>query len=60
MIWEDEEAVRCQVLWQWQCKRTKPGAGRRKDRERPSDKGQTGHSKGFWDDDNTEAGPRCY
>ena len=36
------------------CKRTKPGGGGRKDREQASRGRQTGHSKGFWDDDETE------
>jgi len=36
------------------CKRTEPGGGERKDREHASRSRQTGHSKGFWDDDETE------
>jgi len=36
------------------CKRKEPGGGRRKDREQASRSRQTGHSKGFWDDDETE------
>jgi len=36
------------------CKRTEPGGGERKDREQASRSRQTGHSKGFWDDDETE------
>jgi len=36
------------------CKRTEPGGGERKDREQASCSRQTGHSKGFWDDDETE------
>jgi len=34
-----------------QCQWTEPGGERRKDCERASHKGQTGHSKGFWDDE---------
>jgi len=36
------------------CKRTEPGGGERKDREQASRSRQTGHSKDFWDDDETE------
>ena len=36
------------------CKRTEPGAGEMKDREQASCSRQTGQSKGFWDDDETE------
>jgi len=36
------------------CKRTEPGGGERKDREQASRSRQTGHSKGFLDDDDTE------
>jgi len=36
------------------CKRKEPGGGERKDREQASCSQQTGHSKGFWDDDETE------
>jgi len=32
---------------------TEPGEGRRKDHEQASHSQQTGHSKGFWDDDKT-------
>jgi len=39
------------------CQRTEPGGGRRKDRERASHNRQTGHSKGFWDDDETRTRP---
>jgi len=35
------------------CQRTEPGGGRRKDSERGSPSRQTGHSKGFWDDEET-------
>ena len=38
------------VLYQ----RTEPGGGGRKDSERASHNRQTGHSKGFWDDNETE------
>jgi len=34
--------------------RTEPGEGERKDRERGRHNQQTAHSKGFWDDDETE------
>jgi len=37
-----------------QFKRTEPGEGERKDGEQASRSGQAGHSKGFWDDDETE------
>jgi len=37
-----------------QCQRTEPGGGRRKDPEQASHNRQTGHSKGFWDNDETE------
>jgi len=37
-----------------QYQRTKQGEGGRKDRERASQNRQTGNSKGFWDDDETE------
>jgi len=37
-----------------QGKRTEPGGGERKDREQASRCRQTGHSKGFWEDDETE------
>jgi len=36
------------------CKRTEPGGGERKDCEQVSGSRQTGHRKGFWDDDETE------
>ena len=36
------------------CKWTEPGEGERKDRAQASRSQQTGHSKGFWDDDETE------
>ena len=36
------------------CKRTEPGGEWRKDWEHASHSRQTGHSKGFWDDDETE------
>ena len=36
------------------CKWIEPGRGERKDREQASRSRQTGHSKGFWDDDETE------
>ena len=36
------------------CKRTEPGGGERKDREQATHSRRTGHSKGFWDDDQTE------
>ena len=36
------------------CKRKEPGGGERKDREQASRSRQTGHSKGFWDDDETK------
>jgi len=36
------------------CKRTEPGGGERKDCEQASRSGQTGQSKGFGDDDETE------
>jgi len=36
------------------CKRTEPGEGERKNCEQASRIRQTGHSKGFWDDDETE------
>jgi len=36
------------------CKRTEPGGGERKDCEQASRSRQTGHSKGFWDDNETE------
>jgi len=36
------------------CKRTEPGGGERKDRGQASRSRQTGDSKGFWDDDETE------
>jgi len=36
------------------CKHTEPGGGERKDREQASRSRQTGHSQGFWDDDETE------
>jgi len=36
------------------CKRTEAGGGERKDREQASRSRQMGHSKGFWDDDETE------
>ena len=36
------------------CKRTEPGGGERKDSEQASRSRQTGHSKGFCDDDETE------
>jgi len=39
-----------------QCKRTELGGGRRKDGEQASYNRQTGHHKGFWEDDETEAG----
>jgi len=42
------------ALW---CQRTEPGGGRRKDRERASHNRQMGHSKGFWDDDDTRTRP---
>jgi len=35
------------------CKWTEPGGGERQDREQASGSRQTGHSKGFWDDDET-------
>jgi len=34
-------------------KQTEPGEGGKQDREQASDNGQTGHSKGFWDNDET-------
>jgi len=37
-----------------QYKRTEQGGGGRKDHEQASGSRQTGHSKGFWDDDETE------
>jgi len=36
------------------CQRTGPGGGWRKDLERASHNQLTGHSKGFWDDSETE------
>jgi len=36
------------------CKRRETGGGERKDREQASRSRQTGHSKGFWDDNETE------
>jgi len=36
------------------CKRTEPGGGGRKYREQASRSRQMGHTKGFWDDDETE------
>jgi len=36
------------------CKRTELGGGERKDREQASRSRQTGHSKGFWDDNETD------
>jgi len=36
------------------CRRTESGGGERKDREQASRSRQTDHSKGFWDDDETE------
>ena len=36
------------------CKRTELGGGEMKDREQASRSRQTGHSKGFWDEDETE------
>jgi len=36
------------------CQRTELGGGERKDREQASRSQQTGHSKGFWEDDETE------
>jgi len=36
------------------CKWTELGGGERKDREQASRSRQTRHSKGFWDDDETE------
>jgi len=35
------------------CRRTEPGGGGRKDCEQASRSQQTGHSKAFWDDDET-------
>ena len=35
-------------------KRTEPRGGERKDREEASRSRQTGHSKGIWDDDETQ------
>jgi len=37
-----------------QYQRTELGGGGRKDRERAGHNRQTGHSKGFWDDDEPE------
>jgi len=37
-------------------KRTKPGGGGRKDPKRASHNRQMGHSKSFWEDDETERG----
>jgi len=39
------------------CQQTEPGGGRRKDREQASHSQQTGHSNGFWDDDETGMRP---
>jgi len=39
------------------CQRTEPGGGRRKDHERASHNRQTGHGKGFWDDNETGTRP---
>jgi len=36
------------------CKRTEPGGGEWKDREQANRSRQTGHSKSFWEDDETE------
>ena len=36
------------------CKLTERGGGERKDCEQASPSRQTGHSQGFWDDDETE------
>jgi len=36
------------------CKRTEPAGGERKDREQASRSRKTGHSKGFWNEDETE------
>ena len=36
------------------------GVDRRKDCEHACQNRQTGHSKGFWDDDEAVARPRCY
>jgi len=36
------------------CKRREPGGGERKDCEQASRSRQTGHSKGFWNDNETE------
>jgi len=36
------------------------GRWEKKDCEQASHKRQTGHSRGVWDDDKTEAKPRCY
>jgi len=36
------------------CKRTEPGGGERTDRKQARCSRQTGHSKGFWDEDETE------
>ena len=37
-----------------QCQRTELGSGWRKDREQASHNRQTGHSQGFWEDDESE------
>jgi len=39
------------------CQRTEPRGGERKDRQRASHNRLTGHSKGFWDDDETGTRP---
>ena len=36
------------------CQRTEPGGGWRKDRERASHNRLIGHSRGFWDDSETQ------
>jgi len=36
------------------CKRTEPGEGERNNCEQASRSRQTGHCKGFWDEDETE------
>jgi len=39
------------------CQRTEPGAGRKEHPKRDSHNVETGHSKAFWDDDETGTRP---